>query len=596
MSDYHGRRLQDSFFPALAPPPSELIWQWAEKNVYLSGKVSPAAPGLYDTRNTPAIRGILETAQKGEKRHITIQKAAQAGMTLACYIVVLHKICNDQVPCGITMPSVDQARKKAEKVFIPMIEDSPVIAAQKPDNPDDFKKLEQQMRGMTVTWLGTNNASQLASDTFGMLLIDEPDKYPHVLAGESTPLMLLMERTTTLWNHLVLLPCTPTTERGVVHKEWQKGDRREYYVPCIHCNEMQVIRWQAFKFDSKLPIEDAAQGAYIECIHCKGKISGHEKNEMLEDGEWRATCAPETYDRASFHFPRWLSTWESGSPYSIVRQFLQVKDKPNELRGWIQNTLAEPFIEEKIDVGDEELKSRRANYDWGQRPSATDWGRDMFNIKGDTAGDDVRTIISIDVQKTHFWVLAREWQRGGASALIEFSTMATWQELADYVQEMTIWPAIIDAAYGERTQEVYQMSSELQFVPCMGRGASRIGQLWNQQSINPWEGTKRQQYGRSVQLIQYDSDAFRRQLMDRMNGYTLDEEKNAVKCPFPWFIPHNAPIGRQSYTDQVTAMHYDPEKEAWVCKKGRRDEHAFDCEVMSILGAEMMGFNTRLMQ
>jgi phage terminase large subunit GpA-like protein len=198
----------------------------------------------------------LETAQKGEKRHITIQKAAQAGMTLACYIVVLHKICNDQVPCGITMPSVDQARKKAEKVFIPMIEDSPVIAAQKPDNPDDFKKLEQQMRGMTVTWLGTNNASQLASDTFGMLLIDEPDKYPHVLAGESTPLMLLMERTTTLWNHLVLLPCTPTTERGVVHKEWQKGDRREYYVPCIYCNEMQVIRWQAFKFDSTLPIEE----------------------------------------------------------------------------------------------------------------------------------------------------------------------------------------------------------------------------------------------------------------------------------------------------------------------------------------------------
>lgn len=583
---------------AIAPPPTEPNWKWMERHIYLGPKVSPAAPGKYSTKHTPAVRGIGEVAQDGEKRFISVQKCSQAGITTFFYGIILHRGVNDPLPVAISMQSVDACRKKSEKTLQPIIKASPVLREYLPDNPDHFKNLQQDMKTFQIDWMGSSKPGQISSETYGVLLIDEPDKYPIVLSGESTPLFLLQKRAATIWNHLILMPCTPTNEHGVIHKEFTKGDQRRYFIPCPKCGQFQHITWQNhIKFNSKLGVSDAAASAYIQCQYCKGRFSSMEKNAALEVGEWRPTAKPLTPDRASFHYPRWLTTWESGNVEAIVQEFMQVKDKPNELKGWIQNDLAEPFIEEKIELEDAELKDRRAPYKWQESPIETEWFRERYKLLSGAEDDEeqpdfddiTRAIVTVDVQKAHLWICARQWVKGGHSAGITFQIGYSWQDVCAVAMQYRALMVIVDSGY--RTQEVYKACAQYGFVACQGRKKSASGQLWNQSTINVFEGTRAQSNSPTATLITYESDQIREQLAARMNGYFTDEKKRRRKCPFDWWIARNAPSDKGEYVDQVTAEYYDSERGEWVIHEGKQGNHAWDTEVMQLLGAEVKGFN-----
>jgi phage terminase large subunit GpA-like protein len=60
------------------------------------------------------------------------------------------------------MPSEALARSFSETRWLPMIDDCPVLAKEKPDNTDKIKILEQHFRKMSLWFVGSNSPANLS--------------------------------------------------------------------------------------------------------------------------------------------------------------------------------------------------------------------------------------------------------------------------------------------------------------------------------------------------------------------------------------------------------------------------------------------------
>jgi hypothetical protein len=106
-------------------------------------------------------------------------------------------------------------------------------------------------------------------------------------------------------------------------------------------------------------------------------------------------------------------------------------------------------------------------------------------------------------------------------------------------------------------------------------------QQWAQSTINIFEGTRKQSEGESVQLITFDTITTKLQLFDRIQG----------RGPFGWYLFSGV---EDAYVKEVTAEEYDQSTNKFEKKRGRRDNHYLDCEVLCLVAAIIAGFNSRV--
>lgn len=96
--------------------------------------------------------------------------------------------------------------------------------------------------GSRLGMVGSGSASALTSRPVKYLKVDEPDKWPDASATEAPAYELALARTKTFERtRKVAMVCTPTTEDGVIWREYLKGSQHKYLVPCRSCGERQEI-------------------------------------------------------------------------------------------------------------------------------------------------------------------------------------------------------------------------------------------------------------------------------------------------------------------------------------------------------------------
>ena len=554
------------FLASLLPPPTISAWEWCEKHIILSAKQSTAFPGPYRTSLTPYVRGIFDTLQDSSIHTVSVMKGAQTGLTCVAHCWHVYRSCENPGPAMIIMPTERLGRSVSETRIQPLFRDSDRASQELPTDPDNFKILEYRLLKCQINIEGSNSASALASRAVRDLTMDETDKYPVDMVREANPPALAEQRTKTFWNRKILKISTPTTDDGYINRSFLQGDRRRYHVPCPHCSAMHYLKWSQFKFDSTLHPDEAGESSYYECESCQGKIDESHRTAMMEAGEWIATATPDGRGIASVHLPSYYAPWVKWS--DLISKFMRVKDYPGELRDFINSELGEPWQVDTIDVADDTLSDRRADYKVNDIPSTVG----LFGDK------QTARFLTVDVQKAHLWVCIREWARGGDSALILFDRAFEWKTVVELADGFDCQHVMVDSGYGERTQEVYEACHEHQFIPCHG-GSGRMSMTWMQSNINIFEGKRRQDEGESIALVTHDTSALKFQLFDRINGASA----------FEWWIPENIDA---DYCDQVTAEKYVEHKDKWELI--RRDNHALDCEVMQILAATIAGYNTRI--
>jgi len=441
--------LADVIAENLTPPPRLTVSEWADKHRRLSSEAS-AEPGPWKTARAEYQRGIMDAICDPSVPEVVVMKSSQIGWTEILLNVCGYFIHHDPAPMLFVQPTVEMAQAFSKDRFAPMIRESDVLTSRVQDGRITAGTastiLHKVFPGGHITMAGANSPASLASRPVRIALFDEVDRYPPSAGKEGDPVNLGRKRTTTFWNRKSLMGGTPTV-KGVsrTEKAYDASDRRQYWVPCPHCNEPQVLVWGQVKWPEGRP-EDAE---YF-CTSCGAAWSDVERWAAIKLGEWRARS--EFRGIAGFHLNEIYSPWvELGS---MARNFIEAKrGGPETLKTFVNTSLGETWEERGDRVDDSALERRKEKF-----------GESVcYEIVVITAG--------IDVQDDRLEVEFVGWGRDEESWSLDYVVLAgdpsakeVWKSLDELLKrkfqhdgqgEMRVHAAALDTG-GHYTQEAYK--------------------------------------------------------------------------------------------------------------------------------------------
>lgn len=446
----------------LAPPPELTVSQWADRYRRLSSEAS-ASPGAWRTDMVEYMREIMDCVGDPAVRRLTVKACAQVAKTELLLNIIGYCADYDPSPIMVVQPTLDMAKTFSKDRLAPMLRDSPCLR----DKVKDVRSrdsgntiLQKQFLGGHITMVGANSPSSLASRPIRVVLCDEVDRFPPSAGAEGDPIQLAVKRTATFWNRILAFVSTPTNKGSSrIEDEYEAGDQRQYWVPCPHCGEHQVLEWHQVKWEDGQP-----DTAYYECLHNGCVWTDAQRIAAVRKGHWRAQG--EFNGNASFHVTGMMSPFVSLS--DGIREFLAAKGNPEKLKVWVNTYLGETWEDEGDRLDYTDLMEQREEYPGRVPPEVTiltaavDVQDDRFEIEVLGWGDDAET-----------WSIDYDVIYGDPSA------PEIWEELRSRLKEvydhpwfgeMTIRSTCIDTG-GHYTQKAYTFSATMPRVfPVKGVG------------------------------------------------------------------------------------------------------------------------------
>jgi phage terminase large subunit GpA-like protein len=572
------------------------MWEWAEQNIFMGIRQPSRIRGWYRTEYSPYVCGIFDALQDPRINRITIMKGRQTGLTLVAYIAICYWISEDPDPILYVMPNASLGQSSSEQRLQPLILDSPRVSKELTDNPDDFKKMQYNLRRCVLNIVGANSPANLASRPIRYLLLDEVDKYPEQTNREARAVNLAIERTATYEDFRKVIEfSTPTVEGGYINQAYKRGDQRKYFVLCPYCEKYFVISWKnydwkhvgadvekanAATYSRNELVRVKADAARIRCTHCEALLDEADRKTAVSTGKWEATEKSTDPRHVSFHLPAFNSFFETIE--ASVTNFLTNKDNPAELQSVVNNVFAEPWVPPaKRSVTRNRIHEVRDSMDYTCGTVPTD--------------DDFCLVGTIDVQESHLvWNI---WAMQLANQyLVDFGYLSTLDEVASLSERKyfdsqkrshQIERALIDT--GHRTMQVYETCLKHSWlIPIKGdtgRGTKQT-QPVRPSAINSYPGGKLFGGNRSIGLLHLHPTFFKDQL-----SWAIDGEGD-VRIWFPQDID-------DEYVSQICGEEL---REGSLDKFGnrilywhvvRRPQDHFDCAQYSF-AARHLAHNTLL--
>lgn len=431
MSDYVS--VSDVIQEALAawrPPPKLSLSEWADRYFYLSQGMA-AEPGRWHT--LPYQRGIMDAITDPTVKRVTLIKSARVGGTLMANAAIGYFIHQDPSPILYVLPTVENAEGHSKDTIAPMLRDVPVLAEIAFAEDDGPKGSGNTIRhkifpGGALMLVGANSGAGLRRVGVRVLILDEVDAYPPSAGSDGDPVKLATMRTQAYWNRKIIAISTPLVEgASQIERLFEDGDGRRYFVPCPSCGHMAPLVFNGDKGHRMEWPEGRPEAAFFSCQVAGCVIEHHQKRAMVERGEWRAAKWDEGArawveqpkgEHASFHIWAAYSFNANASWTEIAREFLKVKDNPQELRTFVNTWLGETWKEKGEAPDWQRLYHRRESYGIGTVP----------------AGSLLLTC-GVDVQKDRFVYEVVSWGAGKQSWSVDAGVIpADTANEADWVK------------------------------------------------------------------------------------------------------------------------------------------------------------------
>jgi hypothetical protein len=544
---------ESAYLASLFARPERLnVWQWAEQNVVLSARVSPR-PGPYRSDWCPFVREPQEAFTDPTVRMIVLCWASRTSKTETVMNMVRYSIAADAQPCMVVMPSITLARSFSETRFQPAIEDSPVLRAEKPLDPDQYKLLEMHFKRCSVFLTGANSAANLKSRGIGVLMADEIDTWPQASAKETGALQQAMERLKDRPGAKALLVSTPTIESGQIWYEFGLGDQRYFYVECPECHEYQSLKFPQIRWpeeckdtDGKWRLAEVKRLARYHCEKCEAPWNDGQKLAQLKRGMWQPTNPAAEPDRRSYHlsslYPAWITYGE------VAVQFLRAKESPEELQRVVNSWFAEPFYLGGLKGEFEKQVASRSVEESAEVP------------------EGYKALMLVDVQQDHVRYVVRAHSRERESIRLEYGQAPGFEEVEVAAKRWKCVLVGVDAAF-RLTHVLEWCVAHEGWVPMIGNAGLMSDIRWTDMPIDG--GMFK---GRVVKSIRFRPNAWREELYKRI-------KTNAPK----WEI--RGDVGND-YKKEMCG-------ESRVLRKGSRGQtmiewvksgpnHYWDCEVNQI--------------
>lgn len=583
-------------------PPRITVTQWAEQYRSLSSKDS-AEPGPYRCDRTPYAREPQDclSAHSTVEEVILMWGAQTSKTTIGCNWMGYIADVNPG-PAMIVQPTIDMAKRYSHQRLVPMIAESPTLKRKVSENVSRDSAnttLLKEYPGGQWALAGANSAAALRSMPVRDLFLDEIDAYPHDVDGEGDPTALAEARQSTFARRKRLKTSTPTTKDfSRIEAEYLASDRCQYWVPCPHCAEFQVLEWGAatghgIKWMKNDEGRALPMTAHYVCQHCGAQIAEHHKPTMLAAGQWRAanpgakSGKVRGFQLSSLYSPLgWLSWVELVQEWTTAQHATQQGD-PSKLRTFINTRLGETFEEAGDRANEHELRKRAADIPLRQ----VHWGMFVCTMGVDTQGDRLEAYI---------WAWGRGLERQlvdrlviyGDPSIPEGEAGSPWSTLTEYRmtpaqhasgRTVSVLATMIDSG-GHHTHAVYNYTRRHQHAHVYAvKGQSISGKAIlgkpTEQEVN-WRGQK---IKRGVKLWPIGTDTAKAEIYGRL--------RNTQSGPgYVHISKHFSPDVFEQLTSERLVTRYvkgHPKME-WVKPAGKRNE-ALDCAVYALAGAHFLG-------
>jgi len=493
-------------------------------------------------------------------------------------------------PVMLIQPTVDTARRNSKLRIEPMIDESPRLKAKMvaPRSKKASNTVQQKdFNGGTLVMAGANSAAGLRSMPAKYLMLDEVDAYPRDVDGEGDPIALVMARSRTFSRRKAFLISTPTIDGlSKIDDEYRDSDRREYFVPCPHCEKKQTLKFEGLKWTEGKPA-----GTSYFCEHCGEEIPERFKTDMLAKGEW----VPGNPDHETVGFfinslyspLGWYSWGDIARDYEEAKREHEQEKKTEKLRTFTNTVLGKTYEEPGEAPEWKRLYLRREPYKIGACPKGT-----LFITCG------------VDVQKDRVELEVVAWGRRKESWSVDYQVLSgdtagdeVWDTLEEYLGKT--FPGEDGAAFpikmtaidsGFRTQEVYNFCRK--FAP------NRVTAVKGNDNLSVVVGLPRivdaklkgRVYRRAAKVWNIGVSILKAELYGWLNmDPPIGEEKTPTGfCHFPEYD--------EEYFKQLTAEKVVTKRnrkgytaQEWV--KERERNEALDCRIYNRAAASLAGLD-----
>ena len=401
------QQLLCTLFKLLKPIPQLSLSQWAD-TYRVTSRGASAITGKWMTR--PYQREPLDAFTNPRVRSVVIMSAVQMLKTEFILNAIGYVIHMNPGPTLVIQFRDTDCDTFSKRRLTPMLRDTPVLRGlveESKSRNSGNTITEKSFPGGYIRIAASASPGNLAALPIQYLFMDEIDKYPASSGPEGDPLTIAEGRLAE-WPYTSkeILTCSPTVKgQSRIEKAYEETDKREYFVPCLKCGGLQVLKWSQVQWDSTQPTKKKkADSAVYCCEHCKAEWDDETRWKAIHSGGYQST-APFN-GAAGF---RISSLCSLNRPLGrLVMKFLQAQGDQERLKAFINTELCETW-EEKGEAPEWEiLLSKREGYQPGSVPAGG-----LFLTSG------------VDVQRDRLEVEVVAWGRNHESWSVATCTPAT---------------------------------------------------------------------------------------------------------------------------------------------------------------------------
>ena len=203
--------------------------------------------------------------------------------------------------------------------------------------------------GGNLTMGSIQSGAHARSDSIMIMYVDEIDLAEAQMAsGEGNVLDVLDGRLTAFEGRSKMFSLSTPRVYGnsLIDIQYERGDKRKYFVPCPHCGKMQWLCLGDEKSNYGLKGDFTAgtlENGYYLCYHCHDAIFEGHKAQMIKSGFWQPTVdRPAIKNNRSYHLPSFYSPFMSWK--KIVQKWVEAdKEGDDGMRSFTNLYLGKSF-------------------------------------------------------------------------------------------------------------------------------------------------------------------------------------------------------------------------------------------------------------
>lgn len=493
------------FEPQTYKPVSELM---AELR-YVSPQESVRS-GPWDNTNTPLAVEVMDSFCDPKIERITFMGCSQFVKTEIIKNIIAYIIYYELGPILIVYPTDGDAREFSKEKLEPMLINNKFLRDKVAPFKSNSKENSTLFKKFGVHFLaivGGRVPQDLARRSVKYVIVD--DRARVVTAGsEGDSVALAWQRTESyaFFGRKLLEFSSPTiADHCPIEKSYKMSDMRRPYVPCPHCGEYQIIKFENMEWEKEeikidlfnVRTKHKPETVKLKCTKCNTLIDERHKNWMVQRVKWIADKPDIIEHRGYGDVGRYYSLFSGWK--DIVREFLSSKDDKLLLQVVYNTIFGQTFkLEENGEIDNYGLMKSLDNYLTEDNPglpneillltcavdthpdrlelSVEGWGMDEENwlVHYEQLWGDVD---QLDVRAELDKFLETKWIRQDGVELT----------LGGALMNRRNYATLIDSG-GRNTQSVYEYCRQRQhmgIIAIKGRAGAGYPALLNRSAVGP---------------------------------------------------------------------------------------------------------------